>query len=59
MYKTIAIEQGEVGLLRAIQEVEEISGGEILTIRQVGVLVHLIEETTSRVEIPLRMTLKS
>ena len=60
MYETIAMEKGEVGLIRVIQEVEAMSSGRVVfTIGQVGMLIHLIEETTSMVEMPLGMTLKS
>ena len=46
--------QGEVRLYRVIWEVEAISveGAEV-TIGQVGEFIHLIEEATSRVDIPL------
>ena len=35
------------------------SGRVVFTIGQVGMLIHPIEETTSMVEMPLGMTLKS
>ena len=57
--ETIATEQGKVGLFRMIQEVEAtLAGGSVFAICHVGVFMHVIKETTSRVEMPLGMTLK-
>ena len=59
MYETITMEQGEVGILRVMIEVKEMSaGGEVFAIVQVESFMDLIEGTTSRVEMPLGAILK-